>query len=78
MVGAAGVLDARTMRPLLVVGGWVARELRSRLCTDPPTADALVREVLERNPSVKARELRRDAPEAGRAAREFTPTPGLR
>lgn len=41
------------------MAGLVAAPLSAR--ADPPDADAYVREVLERNPSVKARALRRDA-----------------
>ena len=49
------------MRPIAFVVAAAVLVTPVAALADPPTADALVREVRERNPSVKARELRRDA-----------------
>ena len=58
---ACSVLNRRVMRllPLLVAVAVLATPRAAG--AEPPSVDALVREVLERNPSVRARVLRRDA-----------------
>ena len=60
-LAARRMLHACAMRPLVLLVAMTVLATTRAASAEPLSVDALVREVIERNPSVRARVLRRDA-----------------
>ena len=60
-LAARRMLHVCAMRPLVLLVAMTVLATTRAASAEPLSVDALVREVIERNPSVRARVLRRDA-----------------